>query len=351
VATATLWAHYRPLKSSARIVLLCCLGGMRWHYQRLTFKSAVLKPGRTCSTRDTMRACVIFNPEAGRLRSRRRLARFREQWKLRAEFWPTEFRGHATQLARTACEQGFTTITAAGGDGTVHEVANGLLSANADPVTLAVVPIGSANDYAYSLVRQFGISRLDDDVHARVDVGIAATPNGRETFVVENLGLGFSAQVTLESRKISRLQGKALYALAVYGALRKYQSTELTVQYDDEPPQAATLLMLSAMLGKREGGFLLAPHAQLDDGQLDVVSAAAMGRLRVLSMLPRLALFGLPARHPQIAVRQCRTLHVHSATPLAAHTDGEMFCTTADDIHDLTLRVLPSRLRVKVCSP
>ncbi|MEX2138240.1 MAG: diacylglycerol kinase family protein [Pirellulales bacterium] len=298
-----------------------------------------------------MRSCVIFNPIAGRRRSRRRLARFRERWNARAEFWPTEYRGHATELARMACEQGFTTVVAAGGDGTAHEVANGILSAAVDQVTLAVVPIGSANDYAYSLARQFGVSRLDDESHAKVDIGFATTPGGFETYFVESLGLGLSAQVTLESQRISRLQGKALYALAAYRAVRSYRSSELTVQYDDEPPWTARTLMLSAMIGNREGSFLLAPHAELDDGQFDVVSAGVMGRWRVLGMLPRLALFGLPARHPQIALRRCRTLQVHSAAPLAAHTDGEMFCTPAEGIQDLTIRLLPARLRVKVCRP
>jgi diacylglycerol kinase (ATP) len=233
----------------------------------------------------------------------------------------------------------------------VHEVANGILNADMEQVTLAVVPIGSANDYAFSLVRRFGVSRLDDDAYAKVDVGIVTTPAGRKSFFVESLGLGLSGQVTLESQRISRLQGKALYALAAYRAIRNHRSSELTVQYDDEPPRTARTLMLSAMVGNREGSFLLAPHAELDDGQFDVVSAGAMGRWQVLGMLPRLALFGLPARHPQIAMRRCRALQVHSATPLAAHTDGEMFCTTAEGIHDLAIRLLPARLRVKVCEP
>jgi diacylglycerol kinase family enzyme len=225
------------------------------------------------------------------------------------------------------------------------------LSSDVQDVTLAVVPIGSANDYAYTLVRQFGASTLDSDAHVKVDVGIVTTPDGQETFFVENLGLQFSAEVTLQSRQVSKLQGKALYALAVCRALRGYRSSELTIQCDDGPPWTSQLLMLSVMLGKREGGFLLAPHAELDDGRFDVVAVAAMGRWRVLSLLPRLALFGLPARHRKITSRRCQTLRVRSTNPLAAHTDGEMFCTSADGIHDLTIRILPSRLRVKVCLP
>jgi diacylglycerol kinase (ATP) len=298
-----------------------------------------------------MRACVIFNPAAGRRRSRRRLQKFHDRWKSFAELWPMEFRGHGAPLARAACEQGFKIIAAAGGDGTVHEVANGLLQAGAQGATMAVVPIGSANDYAYSLARQFGESTLDDDSGVMVDVGVATTSPGNERFFVESLGLGFSAQVTLESQRIGRLQGKALYTLAVCRALRNLRSTELSLAYDEDPPVTSRVLMLSAMLGRREGGFVLAPGAELNDGLFDVIKAAPLSRWRVLGQLPRIALAGLQSNHPQISQRRCRTLHVQSAAPLVIHTDGEILATAADDVHTLAIRVLPSRLRVKLCRP
>jgi diacylglycerol kinase (ATP) len=157
--------------------------------------------------------------------------------------------------------------------------------------------------------------------------------------------------VTLESRQVSRLQGKALYALAVYRAVRHYRASELVIQYDDEPPTRESILLLSAMLGNREGSFLLAPHARLDDGLFDIVSAAPMTPTQVLGLLPRIALFGLAEHHRHVSRRRCRTLTVEANTPLVAHTDGETLCTSGDDVHKLTVRILPSRLRVKVCPP
>jgi diacylglycerol kinase family enzyme len=297
-----------------------------------------------------MKTCVIFNPVAGRSRAQRRLARFRQRYP-RAEFWPTEFPEHGVEFARLACEHGYSIIAAAGGDGTVHDVANGILQSNRDDVTLAVVPIGSANDYAYSLARQFGVSTLDDEHGAPVDVGSVTAAGGRESFFVVSLGLGLSARVTLEARQVSRLQGKALYALAVWRAVKAHQSSDFTVQFDGGPPTRTPTLLLSAMLCEREGNFVLAPNARLDDGLFDVVSAAPMGRLRVLGLLPRIALAGVPMNHPKIAHRRCHTLIVQSTTPLAAHTDGEMLCTPADGVHDVTIHLLPARLRVKLCLP
>ncbi len=71
--------------------------------------------------------CVIYNPTSGRGRSARRLTGLRQAWADRASFWPTTAPGQAEELALRAAHEGFATVVAAGGDGTVHEVANGLL--------------------------------------------------------------------------------------------------------------------------------------------------------------------------------------------------------------------------------
>ena len=105
---------------------------------------------------------VIFNPRAGKSRAKRRLPPWLTE-QPGVELQPTEGPGHAEQLALEAANSGHDVVAAAGGDGTVHEVANGILNSGREDVTLAVVPIGSANDFAFSLERQFGTSSLLDD--------------------------------------------------------------------------------------------------------------------------------------------------------------------------------------------
>src|SRR4051812_25953223 len=95
--------------------------------------------------------CVIYNPTSGRGRGRRTLEALRQALGTKAEFRATAGAGQAEDLARRAAHEGFPTVGAAGGDGTVHEVANGLLRSGRPDVTLAVLPVGSANDYAHSL--------------------------------------------------------------------------------------------------------------------------------------------------------------------------------------------------------
>jgi diacylglycerol kinase family enzyme len=289
--------------------------------------------------------CVIFNPHSGRGRASVRLERLRSQWGSHAAFWPTEHEGHGEDLALKAAGSGFTVVAAAGGDGTVHEVANGLLRSGRPDVAFAVVPIGSSNDYAYSLGLDNGAPPPPE---RRVDVGLVRDGRGRERHFVCCLGLGFNGKVTLEARRIKRLQGVALYGLATLRALwYHYACPPLSVSIDDQPATTMPTLMLSVLLGRREGGFVMAPQAELDDGQFDYVHTGNLSRLAVLRFLPRLALAGPPKNHPKVHLGRCRRFALQSPTPLTVHIDGEFFARPEDDVRDLDIRLLPQALRVK----
>src|SRR5260370_39476150 len=98
-----------------------------------------------------MTICVIFNPLAARGRAPKRVEALRQALGPEAEFRPTKDSGHAEELGLEAARAGFAIVAAAGGDGTVHEVANGLLPPDPPPVALAAFPPGSANAYSYCL--------------------------------------------------------------------------------------------------------------------------------------------------------------------------------------------------------
>lgn len=295
---------------------------------------------------------VIFNPAAGRGRAARRLQALRRSWGQRVTFQPTCHAGHAIELAENAARARYGIVAAAGGDGTVHEVANGLLRARhsdarfAD-VRFAVLPIGSANDYAHSLQHALGNGRTADG-NVAVDVGRVRDPAGREKFFVCCLGLGLNGAVTMESRRIRRLQGIALYGVATLRALwYHYACPTLDLTIDGDHSSMPTL-MLSVLVGRREGGFVLAPRAELADGWMEYVHAGALTRFEVLQFLPRLALFGPPAAHPKVRMGRCRSLTLRSPIPLTVHVDGEFFCVPKDDVHELAIDVLPAALTVNL---
>src|SRR5207248_5702111 len=106
--------------------------------QRLTAGGSAHRLGR--SPLNSADMCVIFNPAAGRGQAFRRIESLRRTLGPRAEFVPTRGPGDAEELACAAAARGFTIVAAAGGDGTVHEVANGLLQAARPAVALAVFP-------------------------------------------------------------------------------------------------------------------------------------------------------------------------------------------------------------------
>jgi diacylglycerol kinase (ATP) len=290
--------------------------------------------------------CVIFNPRAGRQRAARRFAQLRRRWGERGAFWETERPGHGEELARQAARSGFAMVAAAGGDGTVHEVANGLLAADRPDVVFAVVPLGSANDYAHSLTHE-GHAKPGQP-HA-VDVGLVRDERGRQRYFLCCLGLGLNGAVTLESRRIHRLQGLALYGLATLRALwYHYACPNITLRLDDGPAWTAPTLMLSVLLGRREGSFVMAPQARLDDGLFDYVHAGRLSPLEVLCLLPRLALGGPPPHYPKVRQGRCRRLVVSSETALIVHIDGEFFCRPEDHVRELEIVLLPRRLRVQI---
>jgi diacylglycerol kinase family enzyme len=300
-----------------------------------------------------MTECVIYNPAAGRGLARRLVERLRRARGPTIDLLPTTSPGHGCELAERAVAAGHSAIIAAGGDGTVHEVANGVLRAGRPDVVFGVWPIGSANDYAYAL----GVGQnwpLKPGWRAKlgvrgVDVGRIAS-GGRVEYFVNGMGLGFNSAVTLESRRITRLRGMALYGLAFVQAVwRHFHSPPLAITLDDKTQELQTLAF-TVNLGQREGGFLVTPRAKLDDGWFDYVHAGPLTRWQALRMLPRIATGTLPDDDPHIRQGQCRFVKVRSNRPLRIHLDGEFYCHPDDGIHEVTVELLRGALNVLRCA-
>jgi diacylglycerol kinase family enzyme len=294
--------------------------------------------------------CVIFNPNAARGRAGRRFDELQRILGNRADFQATNGPHHAHELALEAARAGFPVVAAAGGDGTVHEVANGLLRSGCPDVTFAVFPIGSANDYAFTLGLDLAnvLGRDAANRVRRLDVGLVRTETGRESYFVNSLGLGFSGAVTVESRRIHHLQGILLYGVAFLRALLfRYTCSPMEITIDHDIRKLPTF-SLTVAIGKREGNLMVTPEAIPDDGLFDFLHAGAISRLEILRYAPRLATGKpLPADHPALWMGRCREVRLQSDVPLTVHLDGELFCLPPDRVHSLDIRILPGRLRVK----
>lgn len=289
---------------------------------------------------------VVAHVDAGRGRSRHSLDRLRALLGPGDRLEPTCHSGHAVELARRAAEDGWPMIAAAGGDGTAHEVACGVLDSGRDP-TLVVLPLGSANDYAAALglVPNWWCRPVPGMVRRRVDVGRVAWTGGSCWFV-NGVGMGFNGLVTVESRKIKHFRGLFLYGMAVWQALGMPQlAGPWRVSVDGAMRLERPLMAVSVALGHREGNFTLTPRALLDDGLFDIVEAGHLSPLEVLSLLPRLIVGG-EVVHGNVWQGTGKSVAIVAPGPVAAHADGELLCRVEDGVSALSIDLVPQRLEV-----
>ena len=296
------------------------------------------------------RTCVIFNPAAGRGRAKQLIASAVNRIG-GCDLRPTSRPDHAEELARIAAEDGFARIVAAGGDGTVHEVANGVLRSGNRDVVFTTWPLGSMNDYAFAL----GLDRWwrerrgpEELTSTLADVGVMRAGD-RERFFVNGCGFGFNGMVTLESRRIRSLRGLPLYAAAFARAGWFDFRCPVTTVRIDGTESVSPMLALSVNLAQREGGFPVTPTARIDDGLFDFFHARAVSRWHLVRYFPALVAGTLPADHPRFGFGRCSRVSVNCGEPLCVHTDGELFCVPADGSTDFAVEILPQRLRVEVC--
>ncbi len=297
---------------------------------------------------------ILLNPQAGRQRAAIRFREHVRQLPCDVPIIETASAADARSRAREAASKGYAIVAAAGGDGTVHEVACGILESGEEAI-LGVIPIGSANDFAWSLQHHLGnpaSSHSSTDYpcselwsFGRVDVGKVEIGEEKAEYFVESLGTALSGRVTVESRKVQGWQGLPLYSLATLRALTSFRAKEMMLTMDGVTIESTTLL-LSVLNGMREGNFQLAPSANMADGQLNLVHGKRISTWQVLLLLPRVALFGLPRHHREIDCRLCSDIEIQTDWELTIHTDGEIVAMPGDGVHHARIRILPQRLRV-----
>lgn len=293
------------------------------------------------------RADVILNPISGSSAGRRAVETFRASleaagWDVR--FRPTERAGHAPELAREAAASGADAVVAAGGDGTINEVARGLLAAGADAPPLAVLARGTSN----LLARDLGIPFDPRGAAAVVAAGavrrIDAAAIGERTMLC-CAGAGWDAHVVreLSARRTGHIRVSTWFG-PIRSALRDYAFPEIRVTADGAPPVTGVLVLV---LNCRPYAkfFAPAPAARPDDGALDVVVVLPEGRSR----LPRLAWKawrGTMQSDPCVRAFRAREVRLEADVPVPLQVDGDAAGTipAAVTLAPLALRVLaPTR--------
>ena len=299
-----------------------------------------------------MNSLLIVNPAAGQGKPQEALGRMRAVLGPQiSRIFLTQKAGDAEAAARGADGEGFGAVLVAGGDGTVNEVINGLLTSpnhpgsnHSEPLPLGLVPLGTQNVLAHEL----GLP-ANDDWNAlaailragrtrRLDVGLAGT-----RYFVLMAGFGFDAVVVREVLgPVKELIGPAAYAFATLGALARYRSTAISLTLDGEEIRSEAFLVVvanAASYAYRQ--IKLAPFAAPDDGWLDicVFERPRLDRVgfasQMVSVLARRHL-----RDPSVRYYRARTMTVQSDPPIQGQLDGETFGGTPVDI-SIVPRILP----------
>jgi YegS/Rv2252/BmrU family lipid kinase len=296
---------------------------------------------------------VILNPiarhGAGR-RLRTEIEHALQRAGLAFDVVETEGPGHAAELARSAVQAGCRTVVAAGGDGTVHEVANGILTADQAPAAaLGLIPIGTGNDFGKMIpgtsTRAHAVATLAHGSITAYDVGRARWQERTEYFM-NAMGTGIDVEVVRRMRRARFMPGGLLYATALLRALVHYRATPVRIEVDGAVIEERVMLLAVANGACIGGTFRICPAARTNDGLLDVCLIRDLPILRNVRLIPRV-IKGDHAGYAGVTARRGRSIRLRSrdAGPLHFQLDGELR-ETADGRDGVEIELQPARLNV-----
>jgi len=292
---------------------------------------------------------AIVNPAAGGGKSAKlagaALARLRNNG-LKVDVIASSAPGHAGELAREAYVQGYRNFLAVGGDGTAHEIINGIFSRHANPerISLGFLPLGTGN----SFLRDFTDKGADDSIRALlarrkrpVDL-IRLTHATGEVYSFNILSIGFTADVGAITNRLFKPLGHLGYLLGVFVRIIQLRRRAFNLRCDDETVwDDRRSLFLTFNNSKYTGGtMLIAPQADPSDGFIEFVRWGPISRLGLLRMLPRLY-DGTHIEHPLASRKSVQHVEFDIPLPVDVLVDGEILSLKCKE-----LDIIPSALDV-----
>ena len=279
---------------------------------------------------------IILNPAAGGEQA--------ERWRECIEsiaygctLFTTSRSGEAETMARHAAEKGFKKIAAAGGDGTINEVVNGLAGSNA---ALGLLPLGTVNVFAIELGLPANNLEFCWEVIQGDNMRFVDLPSANGKYFVQLAGVGLDAQVVKEtSLAFKRSLGPLSYLISA-AQIAAREAPRLFIESESASVDQASFVLVGN--GRHYGGpFPFFKQAVLDDGLLDVVAFKRLGYRDIIKYLQDVV-FSSDIRVPEVEYFQTRNLRITSDQDVPVELDGELVGTCPVDfqIREKALRVL-----------
>ncbi len=259
--------------------------------------------------------------------------------------------GHLGDLAREAVEGGATTLVVVGGDGTVHEVVDGLMKGGmAEQAELGVVPFGTGRDFARSVriptQPDAALEVVRNGSVRSIDVGRATytTGSGEAVAYFANFaGAGISGAIAKRANGTTKaFGGRVSFMWATLAVFSRWQPAEMTIEIDGDAREARLLEALAMNGDYTAGGMWIAPEAGMADGSFDVVLIGDFSKAEFATTFPKIYR-GTHVSHAKVEIVRARELRVDAPEPLPIVVDGEQPGTTP-----VRFELVPSALRIRV---
>lgn len=246
----------------------------------------------------------------------------------------TDKKGHAIEIAQHAIKSGYRKLFAVGGDGTINEVVNGIMTQTTVPtanILVGMASMGTGNDWikTIGLSDNFKVAAKLMKTGSKtrtIDCGKVSYFEGitqHERYFVNIAGMGYDAFVTKDANENSLFKGKFQYIISVVKGLFKYDSTTVKVQLDDRIVEDRMFTLNVGNCKFAGGGMMIVPLAEPDDGVFHVTLIKDMSRMEVVKNLPGL-FKGTFISHPQVECVPSRSVKVESDSPIYVEVEGEV---------------------------
>ena len=278
-----------------------------------------------------LKLLIIFNPNAAHGRSVRKLKEIEAKFSaldIQTTFKPTRHPGHGSELVAESDLSVFDGLVAAGGDGTVFEVLNGLYQhPKSARIPLGLLPIGTGNAFARELNLQPGawpeaIELLGRGQTRLVDVGHVKSEE-KSYYFLNIVGMGFSVDAGLSALKLKFL-GNTAYTLATLWRVLKLKAYPLVADIDGKTIRADNVFITISNTQYTGTHFMIAPDALIDDGLLDVTLLKSLPRSRLLKLFPTIY-SGRHVDYEEVSTFKAARINIQSPQGMLLGPDGEFF--------------------------